>query len=157
MAAEVVTGTLALRKFAKAASTKAWLAQTGQERAADIAVGGVDRLRATNAGRALSRAWRAEVEDGATYRGALDEIDSNIDRTATTETVQAWNESTLAQNDAAAARGHTITERWDALLDKRTCPECDSLAGTEVTRPEEFDREPPIHPGCRCFIVTEVD
>lgn len=112
----------------------------------------------------LGRAWdsalgkaRAETTDvRQAIRAATEAIQPNIERTAITETVDAWNAEVRRRNAAMVSAGFNIRETWRATLDTRTCPRCAHLHGETRDSPDTFDSYPPLHPRCQCFIETEV-
>lgn len=142
------------------AARKSWVKHSALE-AASAAPVDVNRP-VTNAGR-LSRAWRTKfdavlVEKRSVHEAAdeaLEAIQFRVNRVAAYETLKAWNEETIRQNDIAFRRGVIVTETWEATLDMRTCPRCASMDGTSVVRPETFDEAPPLHPFCRCFLTSQ--
>ena len=155
-------GVALARQGARAGARRSWMAMTDLVAApADLYVAGTDALRAQQAGDAIaSQFYKSEsvVVNGAAVDAdeALDELLWRLDRTATTETVDAWNAEIQRQNDLAEALGLEITETWSAKLDFRTCKACRDLDGDYVVRPDRFEDAPPLHPNCRCFLLTEV-
>lgn len=104
-------------------------------------------LASASASRLLSAATASvETKPGKILRA----IEPLIDRTIRTE-VQA------AHNDAyvSAHAGKKGAFRWDATLDKRTCPECSALHGR--TFPPSATPRCPAHPLCRCLLVFVPD
>lgn len=119
----------------------------------------------------------------ATSSGALD---ASVRRTVATETARAYNDghreaaAELAQpyrtpgnpgdpwtapDDAAfegdfgleLAEGLMLVDRWDAILDSRSCSICRGLDGSLVLPGQTFDsgEEPGyVHPWCRCIRTT---
>jgi hypothetical protein len=133
-----------------------------------------DDLRAQVAAESLAQAWRARaiVASGKATRlelppmTAVDETRGGLHhlvyRTAATEVAQAYNDEhravleELLENDAAMAEeiaGLKVVRVWDAILDRRTCPECAAHDGemTPVGMPFSSGDEPPLHPMCRCL------
>jgi hypothetical protein len=55
--------------------------------------------------------------------------------------------------------GPALFHVWSAVLDRRTCEDCASLDGTTIPIDEEFEAgaETPLHPDCRCVILTTFD
>lgn len=44
-------------------------------------------------------------------------------------------------------------KNWIAVLDLKTCPECRKRHGKIWLMNEQPDKEPPLHPNCRCSIL----
>jgi hypothetical protein len=150
-----------IRSSSRVASRQAWSKTTGllvdiRDRV------DLDTSRAWMGGDALARQWDARraqavadgIEPAAAMRQAVVTIDYAVERTATTETVDAFNDETETLADVAYARGIVVVQTWEGILDQRTCPECEALEGVSMTRPERFDERPPLHPLCRCFLST---
>lgn len=152
---------LTIRSSAEASSRRHWETIAGMMTIEWISKP-FEEARATKSASALADAWRKKVQlaqddglsDSVAARRASKELGPSIERTAVTETVDAWNQETKRQNDHAESRGFLVTETWNAALDRRTCPRCDELHGTSVDRPERFEEYPPLHPLCRCLIDT---
>jgi hypothetical protein len=167
-----------LRSRARAASADAFEAQTALATSAVTpAVAYEDALAASRASKALAARWAKEVaeaeaealkaaaEEGGPYRmpahvDLYDEATGDtlaaLDRTATTETVSAWNDEWVRQGrEYADDPDVTLVHEWNAALD--ACPRCWALNGTTVRDDETFvDGDPPLHPMCRCRLNTTV-
>lgn len=153
------TATLAITKAHEAARAKAadvFEAQTGIEAADDV---GEDRERAQRAAGGLAKAFRENLTEhlaaglGATaaYSAAMRDLRPNIERTATTEVMAAWNGETRRQ--ARAARTE-VTQTWNAELD--ACDACAGFGGMTIRADEVFpDGDPPLHPRCRCYVDSK--
>ncbi len=79
---------------------------------------------------------------------ATQETVAAIERIAATENAQAFtNERTIAHTELMFG-----LKRWDARLDKATCPFCRHADGTLVELHERFPQGEPgdVHPNCRC-------
>lgn len=155
---------LNLRETTRAEAAERW-ARSTKLRLVPHDTSAPDAARAQSAANALAARWR-ELVDGAVAEGAdirhasawaLDDMDPSAERTATTETIDAWNSEVDRQNTAAASAGYLITETWEGILDTRVCPECEAMIGESVTRPDRFPELPPLHPRCRCFLSTIVE
>lgn len=76
--------------------------------------------------------------------------DYRLKRIAATEIVDAYAQSAAKLQKQLPV---TMTKRWDATLDRRTCEECAALHGTEISVHDEFpEGDPPLHPQCRCIV-----
>lgn len=69
-----------------------------------------------------------------------------LDRIAATETFKGFNKQVAANLTDVLG-----VFRWDAFLDKRTCAECERLAGKEWERIQDAS-VPPRHVNCRCIL-----
>lgn len=153
------TATLAITKAHEASRAKAadvFEAQTGLQAAEDD---DEDRARAQAAASGLAKAFRENLTDhlaaglGATaaYSAAMRDLRPNIERTATTEVMAAWNGETRRQ--ARAARTE-VMQTWNAELD--ACDACAGFGGMTIRADEVFpDGDPPLHPHCRCTIDSK--
>jgi Phage Mu protein F like protein len=118
--------------------------------------------RAARGASAIADAWALRFHEAAeddltiaqAAKRAAAAIAQNIERTAITETAQAFNSEILRQNTYAHALGYAVEETWSALLD--ACPRCWELDGLTVTLPDRLPDSPPLHPRCRCTIVTNI-
>lgn len=66
-----------------------------------------------------------------------------LERLIRTEAGDAYNETAMASARMMGAE----TFRWDATIDRRTCPACRDLHGRVLPLSAE---RPPLHPHCRC-------
>ena len=162
IAAAAVTVLDTSRRRIAEQSASRWSSQTGLAPGlAEIAE--ADRRRAQEAGKGLAKHW-AEAEKAArkagsstSYTDAARQIEGAIKRTATTETVDAWNQQIAKQGRAARRGGASIRYTWEAEHDKRTCSLCASLDGAQWKDDEAPpDGWPPLHPHCRCHVVTDI-
>lgn len=55
--------------------------------------------------------------------------------------------------------GPALFHVWSAVLDRRTCEDCSALDGSTVPIDEDFEAgaTTPLHPDCRCVILTTFD
>lgn len=121
-----------------------------------------DHAAATYAGRGLERAFAEAATEASTVvgpraavRGSAAIIERDVQRTATTELVDAWNNETKALAEKSRAR---IVFTWVAELDRRSCPDCVGLDGTSGVGDDAFGGDfPPLHPNCRCYVVSEYE
>ena len=120
-----------------------------------------DEARARRSADAIAQAWRKslleqETHDLATAAKAANAAAiAHVERTATTEVYDAWNDETGRQNRFAYANGSIVVETWSAMLD--ACPACSALDGTRVVYPDSFTSRPPLHPRCHCDLVSSVE
>lgn len=77
---------------------------------------------------------------------AVDASRARTDRIATHETFAAFNRKVEAN-----ARDVVGVFRFNAVLDKKTCPRCEQLHGREWTNINDVPF-PPRHVNCRCFV-----
>lgn len=147
--------------------------------AAQVARG--TRIRASEPGR-LSTIWRGLVErisptvmGSKDPGGALLQEQDQIDRIITTEWWAAYNAQRTDVERALVSFGDSATyklrdpqarlssnakdwipailKRWNATLDKRTCPTCAGIDGEILLLGQFFDKSnPPVHPRCRCVV-----
>lgn len=149
----------AIRGAARAGARQSWTSMTDLDvpPGGDLHAAGLDALRAQSSADSLARQWRAAAHaNDLDVQVALQDLLWRLDRTATTETVDGWNAETQRLNDLAEALGFEITETWSAILDSRTCGWCRALDGNSIVRPERFADLPPLHPSCRCLVLTDV-
>lgn len=89
-------------------------------------------------------------------RVAARELEPSLDRTASTEVADAWNEEWRRTVDHYVARGLSFVHEWNAEAD--ACEKCHGLHGEIVHDDDRFSEgDPPIHPRCRCRIDTYVE
>jgi Phage Mu protein F like protein len=151
-------GVATVRARARAGARTSWESFTGLDaQPEDLHAIGLDALSASRAEASLGAQFRAEVADAeGDVEDALAEMAWRLSRTATSETVDAYNDEILRQNAWIEAQGYVVIETWSAILDKTTCRECAELDGQSVVRPAHFDDPPPLHPNCRCILTTEI-
>lgn len=111
----------------------------------------IDAQRATMLGERFSRFWVSKLtpaNDGTLLAG---KVEHRLVQIAVTEPVTAFDaeRATAARHEVATR--YKLAEVWDATLDKRTCPICESMHG-EVAGPNGFSGglRPGLHPHCRC-------
>ena len=132
-----------------------------------------DKLAAATTAKSFSAAWaqvsslailisETESEFIGRVSKAIDSLDGRVQRIATTEVSQAWNDEHL---DAVSRLGPTLEEdskavnRWDATLDAKTCSICASHDGEYAPVGESFsggDLPGFVHPNCRCLSTLVV-
>jgi hypothetical protein len=113
-----------------------------------------DLDRALRAGASLGRQWPAALEEAEGDVGAaVKAFGWRLDRTASTESMAAWNGEASALSARAYRAGLIVTDSWHAMLD--ACPACADLDGQSRTRPDTFDQEPPLHGHCLCWLDTD--
>jgi hypothetical protein len=101
---------------------------------------------------------------------ALQAEQHQIGRIVETECFREYNRGRSAVASHLASRGDgetyrvpstvrlsgvpAIVMRWDATLDRRSCPTCKSLAGRLRPLGAYFEghSDPPVHPRCRCVV-----
>lgn len=111
-----------------------------------------DTLRARAAAKSYAKAWRDRAR-GETIseaaRAANQGTSGSLKRTGVTESSQAYSE---AKRKGAQSVGVRLYRVWDAILDKRVCPICESADGDIVGLREKFPKGEPgsTHPNCRC-------
>lgn len=133
----------------------------------------VDSAHAESAAASLAAAWQASaiaatarMQDGGNPYRAVDKTRAStihrINRTATNEVASAYNDEhgralkEAADRDpelAAALEANRVVRVWDAVLDRRTCEECDMRDGRII---DAGDEDPPLHVGCRCITTIDV-
>lgn len=148
--------------------------EAGRSKAREVGLAGLEReLRAAGSGATLTLSdaveTRAARRAGAGIARRLSELlgearrrtaralsralDPTLEVVATTEAFDAF---AAERRRAARGLGIDIIRTWSALLDRRTCPKCAELDGTEVRGEAEFpDGDPPAHPRCRCIVFVE--
>ena len=76
------------------------------------------------------------------------------ERIARTETLNVYNQAAEDSIAALAKHDPEIVRRWDATIDRRTCPTCRDLDGRTAKVGDKFEGmydAPPAHPCCRCI------
>ena len=70
--------------------------------------------------------------------------------------VSAWPQTEKAKNDYFFVRGVPSEnwQHWQTMLDMFTCVDCEKAHGKIYPQGEAVFPEPPLHPSCRCDIVT---
>lgn len=102
-------------------------------------------------------------------------LDRRMDSNAATTSAQAFNDERASywddvagtddSGDDSGGDGDTpawqpaMFHVWSAVLDERTCEDCANLDGATVGIDEEFEdgAECPLHPNCRCVVLTTFD
>jgi hypothetical protein len=121
-----------------------------------------DLVRSHAIAAGLAAAWLTKVHAGESHRAAAKALRARLDTIAATETAQAFNAEREAETDAAALGappGTRLLKVWDATLDRRVCPTCSTLDGTEVPWGHDFPGGAvpgSTHPNCRCVELTRV-
>lgn len=118
------------------------------------------------------RALRKEQDVVAVLNASAEALDGSVRRTAATENAQAFNDGHLDASEElvgvldtpegvslldADLEGMILVDKWDAVLDSRTCQECAALDGDMTPMGAIFTsgEEPGyIHPWCRCIRTT---
>lgn len=101
-------------------------------------------ILAVAASQALRQSRGEEFQEAV--EGAIEDQEARVTRIATTETFQAYTDQYLANTSGSEGEW-----QWDALLDKMTCPQCESLNGTTWARQSDVP-VCPAHSRCRCII-----
>ena len=70
--------------------------------------------------------------------------------------VSAWPQTEKAKNDYFFVRGVPSEnwQHWQSMLDMFTCVDCEKAHGKIYPQGAVVFPEPPLHPSCRCDIVT---
>jgi hypothetical protein len=155
------TAILKLRAGSQATIKDRWERDAGISGTPVKAATWTEDARATRAANALADAWARRLHDAQQEALSTDEairqaskaIEPNVDRTAITESAEAFNGEIVRQNSYAYGLGYEVVETWSALLD--ACPRCWDLDGTTAVRPDRLP-DPPLHPRCRCLIETSI-
>ncbi len=71
-------------------------------------------------------------------------LDNDVEMVVITQLFKSFNDQLVNNNPKALFR-------WEAQLDRRTCPICSGLNGNEYTASEAPDC--PAHPRCRCLLI----
>lgn len=144
----------------------------------------LDAAEAHRAASSMATAWASAAMAGVSMWArdrdrseigpsfALDtRLDGRIRRHAATQAVSAYADQTDTYwKGLAKTQPPTDTEPedtdfepewqsgvhhvWSAILDARTCQECWNLDGQVRKFADPFPEPPPIHPFCRCAVVT---
>jgi SPP1 gp7 family putative phage head morphogenesis protein len=124
-------------------------------------------VRANRYGRRFAAKWFAETNraaaEGMAKRAARRHASKALTgyrRTiTTTEVSRAYSEQRehVARQYAKSTRELVYLE-WDAALDRRTCPTCEGMHGTQVLAADGWSGSGPgaVHPGCRCVSLVVV-
>lgn len=105
-----------------------------------------DIVRARIIADSYAKRWEKAAEASGIETASAATLGS-VERIAATESAEAFNAGRLR-----AVRGYSFMRVWDAQLDRRTCPVCESTDGTIVGASEPFPIGEPgaVHPNCRC-------
>ena len=80
---------------------------------------------------------------------------TKIKRVAAWEVAFTWNDE--HRRDADALPDYRFRERWCAILDHHLCVRCRRMNGRLADGNGMFaEGWPPLHPDCRCIVVTTV-
>lgn len=123
----------------------------------------IDDAAARSAAKALRRRWIDAVREARVGGLSSEEVAragrvallDYADVLATNEALAAASDEVASMARAASDAGLTVTLTWSAELDARTCERCEELDNEERMLPDEFDDLPPLHPRCRCHILSE--
>ena len=119
------------------------------------------RAAAVSASKGIGASFRKTVSEhmaegvsaAVAFAGAARAMKPAIERTATTEVMQAWNGEARRQGRRASV---VVMHTWLAELD--ACEECDGLSGQTVKAHEQFSvGDPPLHPRCRCCVESSAE
>jgi SPP1 gp7 family putative phage head morphogenesis protein len=96
--------------------------------------------------------WRASPDKplGELIKSVETPMQRRVARTASVETAQAFNDERRTVGRSADTETAWV---WSAVLDQRTCPECDELDGKSWRSEDDIPASPPIHPMCRCVLI----
>jgi hypothetical protein len=149
------------RKAARAASVRAFRAQTGAPMELSASAG-FDVPQSASAAQSLAEQWgRRVIElggDASAYARAADEREWAAARTAKTASMDAFNRESRSAAKQLSLRGVKVVRVWCSELELRTCSICYGLHDTKVGVDEEFPYgEPPLHPSCPCYVDTRID
>lgn len=120
-----------------------------------------DRLAARRAGSAFARSWYKGGAGHSGGGGSTDDWDSaaandaaavSIARIAAYEVASAWNDE--HRRNADAHPEFRFIERWCAILDTHLCKRCRKMNGTVAGVHGFSEGWPPLHPDCRCIVIT---
>lgn len=145
------------RETAAQASALQFEKQTGLDAAEPDDNAEAHAQRAANG---LAKAFHEEMQGQfvagltttAAYVATAKALKPNIERTATTEVMDAWNGETRRQARIASVE---IEQTWHAEGD--ACPICAQFDGQTVRGNEQFEEgDPPLHPHCKCEISSSV-
>lgn len=129
----------------------------------------IDSAHAESAAASLAAQWQTQaVAVTAKVEHPYREISKTrltmrprVERTAATEISAAYNDQhARALHEAverdpelrAAMEAGQIVRRWSAMLDRRTCPECEARDNQIL---ELSDDSPPLHVNCRCITIVD--
>ena len=98
---------------------------------------------------ALGTGRGASAERQAARQAAL-AVDARVRTTAATESASAFGQ---ARESLQFVQTAELYKLWDAALDRRTCPICESAHGEMVHHSARFSYGVPgdVHPNCRCI------
>ncbi len=126
--------------------------------------GASDRAQARRAGIAIAKAWYVGGGGTSGGGGSSDDWDSTeardaglskIKRVAAYEVADAWNDEHRRNADAWPT--YKFVERWCAILDVHLCIRCRRMNGKRANAFGQFaEGWPPLHPDCRCIVITTV-
>jgi SPP1 gp7 family putative phage head morphogenesis protein len=149
----ILDSRIAARQAARAtlASTATAVA-TASDRAHALAAGASLSSQWTSLTLGKVNQWRASPDKplGELIKSVETPMQPRVARTAAVETAQAFNDERriVSRNTDA-----DTTWVWSAVLDQRTCPECDALDGKSWRSEDDVPASPPIHPMCRCVLI----
>ena len=146
----------AARARARSYSAEAFEAQTGKK----LPVGAAGSSE--EVADSLAAQWAAQVEKtdpelAVVRTAAARDLEWAATRTATTETMQAFNDQSREAFDALFSRGVHCVRIWNSALEVNTCEVCLGLHGEQADALGNFPQgDPPTHPRCLCWCTTEL-
>jgi len=147
----------AARARARAYGVEAFEKQTGKRLPAG-APGSSEEVADSLAEQWAARAEGLEdVEASAARVVAAKDLEWAATRTATTETLQAFNDQSREAFDALFSRGVQLVRIWNSALEINTCRLCMGLHGEHADALGEFPQgDPQLHSNCLCWVSVEL-
>ena len=100
---------------------------------------------------------RVAAESGTVRVAAAKDLEWAATRTATTETMQAFNDQSREAFDALFSQGFQLVRVWNSALEINTCQLCMSLHGKHADALGEFPHgDPQLHSQCACWVSVEL-
>lgn len=124
--------------------------------------GTVDKMAADYAGNAIGRSWYqggygksggGGSSDSWDASAAREAVANKVLRVAAYEVADAWNDE--HRRNAEVWPDYKFVERWCAILDTHLCKRCRRMNGRRADTHGQFaEGWPPLHPDCRCIVIT---
>ncbi len=141
-----------------------------------VLLSGLDQVKAKLVGESVTNEWlRATLAEATSWErsGLIPQdlsqwirqnkarIETRARLIGTTETFDAFEDEVdreihrfFVEEHGEEEWSHNVYHVWSAVMDRATCSACWQLDGKVKPIAQSLGASPPLHPRCRCFILT---